>query len=171
MRGALLGIAALAFIAVLGRADSPARADGPPAEYAALYAETEARLDAFEAQVDADWDGSVGDRRFAAGLLTANGNKGAGLLLPQTWDDSMLMLDRLEGLGVRTIKLEVQYPLFTPAFHTYIAANPPPAIPNYTLTAQHYLGTPNSFYNKLVAEVRSRGLGLWIEYGTTVPPG
>ena len=40
----------------------------------------------------------------------------------------MAMLDTYEAMGVEVIKLEVEYPIFTPAFHDWLAANPPPAL-------------------------------------------
>jgi hypothetical protein len=67
---------------------------------------------------------------------------------------------------VELIKMDMQYPVLTPAFHTYLAANPPPAIPNYTINLSHFIGTPTSFYNRLADEIHGRGLDLWIEHST-----
>src|SRR3990172_9625840 len=39
-------------------------------------------------------------------------------------------------------------------------------MPSYPYTADYFIGYPASFYNKLAAEVRSRGMGLWVEYAT-----
>ena len=79
------------------------------------------------------------------------------------------MLDIYEAIGVEVIKLEVHYPVFTQAFHDYLAAHPPPAINPYTATVDNFIGHPNSFFNRIAAEIRSRGLGLWIEHGTLFP--
>jgi hypothetical protein len=101
----------------------------PPPEYQALYAELEANLADFEADIDSGWDGGVSTGRFAAGLSTANGNKSAALLLQSSWDRIMEQLDAFETMGATLVKLDMQYPVLTPAFHTFLAANPPPAIP------------------------------------------
>jgi len=166
----------LALLAIGGpsaHADPPA----PPPEQAALYAELSQGLNAFEAQIDADWGGSVGSGRFAPGLSAANGNKSAGLLLPSNWTRMIEMLDAFEAKGVELVKIDLHYPVFTPAFHTYLAAHPPPLIPVYNLTVDSFIGYPNSFYNRLAAEIDSRGMELWIEHSTlfdnytTTPPG
>lgn len=149
----------------------------PPPEFQQHFDELSQSLTTFEAQIDAQWDGSIGDGQFAGSLTAANGNKTVGLLAPTRWPLILDMLDAYEELGVEMIKLDVNYPTLTPAFHTYLQAHPPPAIPNYVYTAQHFIGTPNSFYNKLVAEIRARGMGVWIEHGTLftdyspTPPG
>jgi hypothetical protein len=168
--GTILGLALL--LCAGGGALRHAGADGyvppasPPPEFQAQYNELSQELTTFEAQLDADWDGSVGPGQFAGALAAANGNKTLGLLGGAQWTHITQMLDAYEAMGVRLIKLDVQYPVLTPAFHTYLAAHPPPAVPNYTFTAQNFIGTPNSFYNKLVTEIRSRGMGVWIEHGT-----
>jgi hypothetical protein len=184
IRFGVLGAIAAAFVVLGGWSGAGNTiADGyvppatPPAEYQATFDELSQTLTTFESQLDASWDGSVGDGRFAGALSVANGNKSAGLLSPSTWTNVLSMLDAYQAMGVKLIKLDVQYPVFTPAFHTYLAAHPPPAIPGYTYSVPNFIGTPNSFYNKLAAEIRSRGLGLWIEYGTLfadyspTPPG
>ena len=138
----------------------------PPPEYQALYAELEGNLADFEADIDAGWDGGIGTGQFAAELSTANGNKGAVLLLQSSWDRIIEQLDAFEAMGVQTVKVDIHYPVVTPEFHTYLAAHPPPAIPNYTVTNAHFIGTPTSFYNKLADEIDSRGLDLWVKHST-----
>ena len=138
----------------------------PPPEYQALYDELSQNLTDFETQLDAEWDGSVGPNRFAQTLAAANGNKTVALLSPNSWAGSLAMLDAFETMGVEVIKLEVHYPLFTDAFHDYLAANPPAAMNPYTASVDNFIGQPNSFFNRIAAEIRSRGLGLWIEHGT-----
>jgi hypothetical protein len=138
----------------------------PPPEYQATFDQLSQTLTTFEGQLDANWNGSVGPGKFAGALSVANGNKSVGLLAPSTWTNVLQMLDAYQAMGVTLVKLDVEYPVFTPAFHTYLAAHPPAGIPNYTYSVPNFIGTPNSFYNKLVAEIRSRGLGVWIEYGT-----
>jgi hypothetical protein len=166
----LAGALAIALLLLTGSA-SESRADyvppaAPPPEYQALYDELSLELTDFQAQLDAQWDGSIGSGRMAGALAAANGNKSIGLLGPGPWAGITAMLDRFQAMGVKLVKIEVQYPVLTPAFHSYLAANPPPPLTSYAYTADYFIGYPASFYNRLAAEVRSRGLGLWVEYGT-----
>jgi hypothetical protein len=55
--GLALAVFALAPAPTSSGADSPA----PPGEFQALYDELSQKLTSFEAGVDADWDGTVGD--------------------------------------------------------------------------------------------------------------
>jgi hypothetical protein len=171
--GLIAATAALTIAPAGSGADSPA----PPAEYQALYSELSQKLTSFEAGVDAGWDGIVGDGQFAATLSAANGNKSVALLSAQSWTGSLAMLDAYEALGVSVIKLEMEYPVQTPEFQSWLAAHPPAGYDPYTATVPDFIGTPTSFYNRLVAEIRARGLVLWIEHGTlfadysTTPPG
>ena len=154
-----------ALVAVGGtpaHADSPA----PPPEYAALYSELSQKLNEFETQLDAEWDGGSGTGRFAATLSSANGNKSAGLLHPYNWARMIEQLDAYESMGVELVKLDMEYPVLTPAFHSFLAANPPVYYSNYGYTSQDFIGTPTSFYNRLMDEIRARGFGIWIEHST-----
>jgi hypothetical protein len=167
-----LGAIAVAFVVAGGWSGGETSADGyvppatPPAEYQALYDELSQNLTTFDAQIDAEWDGSVGDGQFAASLSVANGQRTVSLLTAATWTSVMQQLDAYESMGVTMIKLDVEYPLFTPAFHTYLTAHPPWFLPDYTITVPNFVGAPTSFYNKVATEIRSRGMGIWIEYGT-----
>jgi hypothetical protein len=163
--------ALLPLLALLAFSGPPAHADppSPPPEFQALYSELSQTLTAFETQIDSDWDGSISSGRLAAGLATANGNKTVGLLGATNWTRTLEMLDAFEAMGVQLVKLDVQYPLFTPEFHAYLAANDPPLIPDYDLTVDYWVGYPSSFYNKVADEIRSRGMGLWIEHSTLFP--
>jgi len=172
-------VALVSAIAIVGASPDASRADppAPPAEFEGLYDELSQNLTDLETQLDAEWDGSVGTGRVAAGLSAANGNKSVGLLSATSWTRIIEMLDAFEVVGVELVKIDLHYPVFTPAFHSYLAANPPPAVPNYTYTVDNFIGYPNSLYNKLAAEIQSRGMGLWIEHSTlfndwsTTPPG
>ncbi len=162
-----LAVAALIALAlIMLPADSRADPPAPPAEYQPLYDELSQKLTSFEADVDAEWDGTVGDGRFSAALSSANGQKSIALLSQQSWLGSLAMLDAYEDLGIEVIKLEMEYPVQTPAFQSWLAAHPPAGYNPYTATVASFIGTPTSFYNRLVDEIRSRGLELWIEHGT-----
>src|SRR5688500_15438875 len=80
-------------------ASAPAEADSPapPPEHAALYAELSQNLTSFEDQLDASWNGEMGDSRFSATLSAANGNKAVALLSPNSWNGSLAMLDAYEA--------------------------------------------------------------------------
>jgi hypothetical protein len=154
-------------------ADPPA----PPPEYSALYTELSQKLDAFESQLDTEWDGGSGTGRFAATLSSANGNKSAGLLHPFNWARIIEQLDAYQSMGVELVKLDMEYPMLTPAFQTYLAANPPVYFPGYAYTVSDFIGTPTSFYNMLFDEIRARGFDIWVEHSTLfasyspTPPG
>lgn len=167
----LFATLAAVMLALLLARDAPVDADytppaSPPPEYQALYDELSQNLTTFEAQLDTQWDGSVGSGRFAGALVAANGNKTVALLGPSAWTRIIEMLDAFESMGVTLIKIDVQYPALTPAFHTYLTANPPPYLPGYQFTAGDMIGAPASFYNRLEAEIRGRGMDLWVEYAT-----
>ena len=163
----LLVIAAA--LTLRGSSADPAVGDGPPpppSEYSALFGELSTNLAEFQAQVHAQWDGSTGPAQFAGGLAAANGNKSVGLLSPATWTRTVEMLDAFQAMGVTLVKVDMQYPVLTPAFHDYLTANPPPLVPGYSYTVDNFIGYPASFYSKLAAEIRTRGMGLWIEHST-----
>lgn len=162
----MIALLALAGFFAAGPAPANANPPAPPPEYATLYSELSASLTAFEGQIDAQWDGSVGQGRVAAGLAAANGNKSAGLLSATNWTRIIEMLDAFQAMGVGLVKMDIHYPVFTPAFHTYLTANPPPLIPGYSFSVDNFIGYPNSFYNKLVDEIRARGMGVWLEHST-----
>ena len=62
----------------------------------------------------------MGDGPVRGSLASANGNKSVGLLAPATWTRTLEMLDAYEAMGVEMIKIDVKYPVLTPAFHTYL---------------------------------------------------
>jgi hypothetical protein len=142
-----------------------------------LYAELSQKLDDFEAQLDSEWDGGSGAGRFAATLSSANGNKSAALLHPFNWARMLEQLDAYETMGVELVKLDIEYPVLTPSFHTFLAANPPVFYPGYAFTQADFIGTPTSFYNRLFDEIRLRGFDIWVEHSTLfanyspTPPG
>jgi len=137
-----------------------------PNEYTALYAELSQTMDNFEKVLDSQWDGHKGSGKFAAALSQANGNSTIGLLRSQSWSNIIAMLDTYQAMGVELIKLEIQYPILTPGFHSYLSAHPPEGMSSYDATVDNFIGYPNSFYNKLTREIRSRGMAIWVEHGT-----
>lgn len=164
--------AILLFALTVGAGCSDGGGDGggapapPPAEYAALYDELSRTLAEFESRLDAAWDGTIAPVAFAGALSRANGNSTIGLLTGTAWDTIQTQLNAFEAMGVRTVKVEVQYPTLTQAFHDYLAANPPAGMGSYAFRADHFIGTPSSFYNRLAQEIRGRGMDLWVEHAT-----
>jgi hypothetical protein len=158
----------LLLLAGLALSGPPAHADppSPPPEYAALYSELSLKLNDFEAQLNSEWDGGSGDGRFAATLSSANGNKSAGLLHPFNWARIIEQLDAFDAMGAQLVKVDIEYPVLTPAFHTYLAANPPVYFPGYAYTLADFIGAPTSFYNRLFDEIRNRGFDVWVEHST-----
>ena len=79
----------------------------------------------------------------------------------------MELLDAYQAMGVRLIKLEIQYPLLTPAFHTYLAAHPPPSLPGYNFQRRQL----HRYAQQLLQQARRLrsapvASALWIEHGT-----
>lgn len=95
-------------------AASPTRTS-VPASYQKLYDFLKTLLDQAEARLD-----QAGTEKypmvFAAELITANSNRGTDLLRPETLPATILLLDRFQAMGIRGVKLSVQYPLLTPNF-------------------------------------------------------
>lgn len=124
-----------------------------PPEYRDLYENLAGDLDAFEARVDARWDGTPGSTRFSAGLLPANPNLGEALLRPETLPAVRLFLDRFQAMGLSGVAIDINYPLLTPRFH----ADP--------ATQQAYL----DFYKQVAREARQRGLAVAVEQQVVFP--
>lgn len=94
--------------------------------------------------------------QYAAVLTFANGNRGSALLGPLSMDNVAKELEALNKLGVTVMRLEVEYPLFTPAFHSFLNSHNA----SYTYTANDYL----QFYKNVVAAARAYGFKIHIEH-------
>ena len=114
-----------------------------PAEYKKLYDYLQATLDQADAQFTAALQGRTHPITFAAELIVADSNRGEELLRPEALPATQLYLDRLRALGVRGVKLSVQYPLLTPSFPRY---------------AQYV-----EFYRQVAREVKKREMVLAIQ--------
>jgi hypothetical protein len=114
-----------------------------PEKYQSLYASLNTNLDQASSTLVALPQSKSEDLVFASDLLPANSNRGAELLLPTTLNATRLYLDRLYGLGIRGVKIAVNYPLLTPAF---------PGFAKYS-----------DFYRQVAAEVRQRSMVLTIQ--------
>ena len=97
---------------------------------------------------------------YGASLTYANGNRGPDLLTRWNMQNLEVELDRLTEMGVSTIKMDITYPLLTPAFHAYLSS----VDSGYAHTVEDYL----DFYATAVAEIRARGLQVHIEHVITL---
>jgi hypothetical protein len=116
-----------------------------PGEFQALYQELDGALTSFEAILKQKWAGSKGQTIFATELAFANGNIGEGLLLPQTLESNLTLLDRLQAIGVKGVVLSIKFPLLKRDFPRSAA----------------YL----KFYQAVAAEARQRGLKVLVKTG------
>jgi len=124
---------------------TPAQSPTIPEEYRFLYEELDAALTYFEENLNQEWDGHQGQTVFATELAFANGNIGEGLLLPQTLDNNLILLDRLQEIGVKGVVLSIKYPLLQPDFPRSF----------------EYL----KFYKHIMAECRQREMKVLVETG------
>jgi len=116
-----------------------------PAEWRALYQELSAELKVFENLVRKDRDGSHSEVTIAVELAYANSNVGEWLLSEQVWQYNLLLLDRLEAMGVKGVVIAIKFPLLEPDF---------PRSAEYP-----------RFFKNIVAECRRRGLKVLVEGG------
>lgn len=111
-----------------------------PPNYRPLYDQLKVVLDAADAKLGAPPKHPI---VFGAELLPADSNRGTDLLRPETLPSIALYLDSLQALGVRGVKMSVQYPLLKPDF------------PNYA----RYL----DFYRQVAAEIKKRDMVLTVQ--------
>lgn len=123
-----------------------------PKEYASLYKKLDQKLNAFDKNVSAKWNGVKHPVDFSAGLFTANSNNGEALLTKENYEATIMIIDRLQSLGVKGVAVELNFPLLTPGFLE-------------EQKRQDYL----NFYKKIAQEVKNRGLKLSIESVTIFP--
>lgn len=114
-------------------------------EWRALYQELSAELKAFEDMVRKGWDGKKKDVTIAVELAYANGNAGPWLLTEQAWEYNLVLLDRLQEMGVKGVVIAIKFPLLEPDFPR----------------SAEYL----KFFRDITAECRRRGLKVLVEGG------
>ncbi|NIS72728.1 MAG: hypothetical protein GTO12_28455 [Proteobacteria bacterium] len=118
-----------------------------PREYRALYDELAEKLDHLGKGIRSQWNGKKAGTAFGVELLVANSNRGEVLLTDRVFEATILTLDRLKDLGVRSVALSIQYPILTPSY---------PRSSEY-----------RDFYKRVARQIRSRGYVLVVEMGTT----
>ena len=117
-----------------------------PQEHRTLYDELATKLDHLGKAIKSQWDGKKADTTFGVELLVANSNRGEFLLTDRVFKATILTLDRLKDLGVRSVALSIQTPILTRS---------------YPRSAEY-----RSFYKRVAQEIRQRGYLLIVEMGT-----
>ncbi len=105
------------------------------------------KLREIELYIATDWSGERYPTAFGTELLVANGNRGELLLREPTFSATVLALDRLKGLGVKAVALNIQVPILLPSFPR----------------SSDYL----TYYRRVVSEIKKRNFISVIEIGTT----
>lgn len=127
-----------------------------PAAFEGLYRDLDAQLTAFDARITREWNGSTYPTDAGAELVTANGNRGAQLLAPNTRLGVVAELSALKALGMRSVVVAVQYPLLNRAYLDSISRS---------ADYDAYL----DFFKFVASEVRARGMRLVVESGPVFP--
>jgi len=117
-----------------------------PAEYRVLYEELFEKLRQLQARINSVPGPRNAGTRFGLELLVANSNRGEVLLTERVFRATVLTLDRLQSLGVRSIALSIQFPVLVPS--------------------QPRAGEYLNFYTRVIREIRQRGLAVIVEMGT-----
>jgi len=123
----------------------PVTAVPVPLEYQALYDSLSEKLDKFDRSLDANCKPGQQKLIYAAELLSANSNMGEGMLTEANYRGIIVYLDALQSMGVTGVKIAIDYPSFMPDF------------PNNDAYIK--------FYKKLMQELRSRKLTVFIANG------
>ncbi|MHC4791873.1 MAG: hypothetical protein ACYS8Y_10645 [Planctomycetota bacterium] len=116
-----------------------------PKQYRELYHELDDKL----CQLSSSLHNQAKTRSntsFGVELLVANSNRGEILLTDRVLRATVLTLDRLKDIGVKSVSLSIQYPILTRPF---------PRFAEY-----------RRFYQQVVREIRSREFVLIVEIGT-----
>ena len=117
-----------------------------PVAYRALYGELAAELNKLDEKIESQWDGKKANTKFGVELLVANSNRGEVLFTNKVFKATILTLDRLQDLGVRSVALSIQFPILTKTFTRSIEYR--------------------NFYRRVAWEIRKRGFVFIVEMGT-----
>ena len=116
-----------------------------------MYTTLDQILNEFGQNLDSTAPVATHQTIYATELLPADSNIGPKLLSQQTLQSVTEFLDAIQKLGVQGVTIDISYPILTPSF------------PNY----DQYLG----FYQKVVEQVRQRGMKIDIESETPLLVG
>jgi len=117
-----------------------------PESYQMIYRELDAEFHRQLPLVPLPWEQKKGRTVFGVELLAAGSHRAEALLDDQALSVNALTLDRLKALGVRGVSLSLHYPMLTGA---------------YPRAAEY-----RAFYRSLAAEIRRRGLAIWVTMGS-----
>lgn len=132
------------------------QAQAPP-EFASLYQTMQTDLTNFSTTVDASWDGTKPPVQFAGELYPATSVSMPAANFLQT--TIIPYINGLQRLGVRTVKLSINFPvLYQPYYNSTAGANNPAG---YQQTLDFYLG--------VMSELRQRGMKVIIPTQNVFP--
>ena len=126
-----------------------------PGAYLPLYNQLQGYVTADSNLISSNWDGSTYPVNYAAELLTADTNAGPGIL---TTSERQTMLTELDGevsLGVKTVTVEIGFPVFDLNFYMFTGQTASEA----QQTVQNWL----DYYQTLAQAIHSRGLKMIVE--------
>lgn len=142
----IISLAQMSCAGNMNMKDGPTDTEHVPGEYRALYGELATNINRLDKTLNAQWDGKKADVKFGVELLVANANRGEVLLTDRVFKATILTLDRLQDLGVRSVAISIQFPMLTRSF---------PRFSEY-----------KDFYRRVVREIRRRDFVLIVEIGT-----
>jgi uncharacterized protein (TIGR03437 family) len=127
-----------------------------PAEYQGLYNELQAKLNAFDSAVSAQWNGTQYSTLFSGELLTVNSNRGLQLLGSNVRTGYLTELAALKKVGAQAVVVKMGYPLLYEPF-------------------MQFNGTPDdyskivAFFQQVVKDVHDAGMKVIVESDTLFP--
>jgi hypothetical protein len=145
MAGLIFSLVALACTDTKTKPDDEIDTSGVPVRYRALYSELATKLNDLDMTIRSQWNRKKADTRFGVELLVANSNRGEVLLSDRVFRSTILTLERLQDLGVRSVAVSIQFPMLTRSF---------PRFAEYI-----------DFYLRVTWEIRKRRFGLIVEIG------
>jgi hypothetical protein len=125
--------------------------EGIPPAYQPMYTTLSQTLDNFDQTMSEASHVANHEVIYATELLPADSNIGERLLSSQAMQGVINYLNAIQKLGINGVTIDVSYPILSPTF------------PNY--------GQYLNFYEKVVQEVRSRGMKIDIESETPLLVG
>ncbi len=117
-----------------------------PQRYQTLDQELATKLNDLGRSVKSEWNGKRANTAFGVELLVANSNRGEVLLTDRVLKATIMTLNRLKDLGIRSVALSIQTPILTRS---------------HPRSAEY-----RAFYKQVAQEIRQRGYVLIVEMGT-----
>jgi hypothetical protein len=148
----LTGIFVIIMLVLMSCAGDLNKTDGTvdtahvPGKYRNLYGELATKLNHLDKTLNTQWNSKKSDVKFGVELLVANANRGEVLLSDRVFKATILTLDRLQDLGVRSVAISIQFPMLTRSF---------PRFSEY-----------KDFYRRVAREIRRRDFVFIVEIGT-----